>query len=57
MAVVNLTLTELEDRHGPIILLVAFDLTTHAYVEFRVRDLPLTGIEAIRVWLNARLST
>lgn len=57
MALVNLPLTELEDRHGPIILLVAFDSTTQTYVQFRIRDLPLTGIEAIRTWLNARLST
>jgi hypothetical protein len=51
------TIDQLEDKLGlPIVLLSAIDASTGQQVEFRLRDLPLTGIVAVVAWLNARQS-
>lgn len=56
MGVVRQTIEQLEDEIGlPIVLLTAWDSTTKTFVQFRLRDLPLTGIAAIVSWINDRL--
>lgn len=56
MGLIRQTIEQLEDQMGlPIVLLVYIDPVTKAHTEFRLRDLPLTGIAAIVNWLNDRL--
>ncbi len=58
MPIVRRTIEELEDSLGlPIVLLTSIDLTTQRPVQFRLRDLPLSGIVVVVQWLNDRLST
>ncbi len=58
MPIVRRTIEELEDSLGlPIVLLTSIDLTTQRAVQFRLRDLPLSGIVVVVQWLNDRLST
>lgn len=52
----NFTIQQFEDRMGiPIVLLSGWNANTNQFEQFRLRDLPATGILAVITWLNSLL--